>query len=69
MSSAEFADFILERTGVTLVPGTCFGKHGEGYVRLSFTKRPEIIDAACKEMKDAISEFTSGTSVRQGRVG
>ena len=69
MSSAEFADFILERTGVTLVPGTCFGKHGEGYVRLSFTKRPEIIDAACKEMKDAISEFTSGTNVRQGKAG
>jgi aspartate aminotransferase len=64
MSSAEFADFVLERAGVTLVPGTCFGEHGEGYVRICFTKEPEIIEAACKKMKDALLGFTSRTSLR-----
>jgi aspartate aminotransferase len=38
MSSAEFADFVLERAAVTLVPGTCFGEHGEGHVRVCFTR-------------------------------
>ncbi len=61
MSSAEFADFVLERAGVTLVPGTSFGMHGEGHVRMSFTKEPEIIGEACERMKDALSEFLSGT--------
>ena len=65
MSSAEFADFVLERAGVTLVPGTCFGTHGEGHVRMSFTKEPEIIEEACARMKDALSEFMSGTEERE----
>ena len=65
MSSAEFADFVLDRAGVTLVPGTCFGTHGEGHVRMSFTKEPEIIEEACARMKDALSEFMSGTEERE----
>lgn len=57
MSSAEFAEFVLEKAGVTLAPGTFFGEHGEGYVRICFTKKPEIIEEACEKMKDALSQF------------
>lgn len=57
MSSAEFAEFVLERAGVTLVPGNCFGEHGEGYVRICFTKEPEIIEEACIKMRDALSQI------------
>ena len=35
--SADFAQRILERTGVWLTPGTAFGEHGEGFVRISVT--------------------------------
>lgn len=56
MSSAEFADFVLEKAGVALLPGTCFGEYGEGYVRLCYTRRPEVIEEACEAMKKALSE-------------
>ena len=37
MSSLSFADLILERAMVNVVPGVGFGEHGEGYVRLALT--------------------------------
>ncbi len=41
-NSKEFADDLLEQVGVVVIPGTGYGKYGEGYVRLSLT----IPDAA-----------------------
>ncbi len=35
--SAEFADRLLDRAGVFVAPGTGYGRHGEGYVRISLT--------------------------------
>ncbi len=34
-SCVQFSNDVLEKSGIVLVPGTAFGKHGEGYVRLS----------------------------------
>lgn len=36
-TSAEFATDLLEQVGVVVTPGNGYGKHGEGYVRLSLT--------------------------------
>lgn len=36
-SSLDFTRYILEQAWVSLTPGSIFGKHGEGYVRLAFT--------------------------------
>ena len=41
-TSVDFANDLLERVGVVVTPGVGYGKHGEGYVRLSLT----IPDAA-----------------------
>jgi LL-diaminopimelate aminotransferase len=41
-TSLEFANNLLEQVGVLVIPGTGYGKYGEGYVRLSLT----IPDAA-----------------------
>ena len=41
-TSLEFANDLLEQVGVVVIPGTGYGKYGEGYVRLSLT----ISDAA-----------------------
>jgi len=35
ITSADFAGRLLEETGVSVTPGTAFGQHGEGYVRIS----------------------------------
>ena len=37
MTSAEFADRLLEEAAIVVTPGTSFGDHGEGYFRLSLT--------------------------------
>ncbi len=34
-NSWQFFDFLLEEFGIVVVPGSGFGQHGEGYVRLS----------------------------------
>lgn len=36
-TSVEFANDLLEQVGVVVTPGIGWGKHGEGYVRLSLT--------------------------------
>ncbi|MBA7486914.1 Aspartate aminotransferase [subsurface metagenome] len=36
-TSAEFTADLLEQVGVVVTPGTGYGPHGEGYVRLSLT--------------------------------
>ena len=35
-TSDEYCEKLLEETGVCVLPGTCFGKNGEGYVRLCY---------------------------------
>jgi LL-diaminopimelate aminotransferase len=37
LSSAQFVGRILSETGVVLTPGNGFGRHGEGYFRISLT--------------------------------
>jgi LL-diaminopimelate aminotransferase len=36
-TSEEFTNDLLEKVGVVVTPGTGYGRHGEGYVRLSLT--------------------------------
>jgi aspartate aminotransferase len=43
MTSNEIANHILEKAGVALLPGSSFGDHGEGYLRLSYAVATETI--------------------------
>ncbi len=36
MTCDEYSNELLEKTGVCVLPGNCFGKEGEGYIRLSY---------------------------------
>jgi aminotransferase len=46
MTSAEFAEGLLTEEKVAVVPGSVFGKCGEGYVRCCYaTSLPEIEEA------------------------
>ena len=44
--SEGFASAVLQRSHVSLTPGTVFGVHGEGYIRLSFTDSTERVAQA-----------------------
>src|SRR5438067_10483094 len=47
-TSRDFANWLFDKTGVFITPGTNFGKQGEGYVRLSMTAPDVGIDPALK---------------------
>ena len=52
LSSMEFSYRLLEKVHVSVVPGTTYGKNGEGYVRIALTKSDnEIIEAANRIQK------------------
>jgi aspartate/methionine/tyrosine aminotransferase len=49
-SSQDLADRILEEAGVALLPGTSFGKNGEGYLRISYANSLENIERALEKL-------------------
>ncbi|HJM88016.1 MAG TPA: LL-diaminopimelate aminotransferase [Dehalococcoidia bacterium] len=56
-SSADFAQRLIEATGVVVTPGASYGDAGEGYVRLSLT----IADDRLEEGLNRLSEFARGS--------
>jgi aspartate/methionine/tyrosine aminotransferase len=46
----ELADLILNEAGVAVLPGTAFGAHGEGFLRLSFANSRENIALALERI-------------------
>jgi aminotransferase len=44
MTSVEFAQRLLEEERLALVPGSSFGPHGEGHVRISYSSSVEQLD-------------------------
>jgi aspartate aminotransferase len=57
-SAAELADYLLEEAGVAVLPGTAFGRHGEGYLRLSYANSLENIEKALERMVHALAALS-----------
>ncbi|MBN1147756.1 MAG: pyridoxal phosphate-dependent aminotransferase [Anaerolineales bacterium] len=51
------AEYLLDEAGVALLPGTSFGKYGEGYLRLCFANSLENIHAALERLAEAFSKL------------
>ncbi|HEY3289394.1 MAG TPA: LL-diaminopimelate aminotransferase [Anaerolineae bacterium] len=51
-TSAAWGEYLLEKKGISLTPGTAFGAHGEGYVRIS-------LGTATKRIKEAMERIAS----------
>jgi LL-diaminopimelate aminotransferase len=49
-TSAEFAERLLEGAAISVTPGTAFGAHGEGYVRISLGMGTERIREAMERL-------------------
>ncbi|GAC1394638.1 MAG: LL-diaminopimelate aminotransferase [Ktedonobacteraceae bacterium] len=49
-TSRNFADWLFDKTGVLVTPGTNFGAAGEGYLRISMTAPDERIETALERM-------------------
>lgn len=52
-SSLDFTYDLMEKTGVIVVPGSSFGKHGEGFVRFALVQKEEQIVKAIDNIKNS----------------
>lgn len=57
LSCQDLSDYLLEDAGVAVLPGTAFGKFGDGYLRLSYANSLENIQEALVRMDSAISRI------------
>jgi aspartate/methionine/tyrosine aminotransferase len=55
-SSTEFAQYLLETCNVACVPGSAFGTHGEGYLRLSYAQPLNQLKHACERIQQAFQQ-------------
>jgi aspartate/methionine/tyrosine aminotransferase len=51
------AEHLLEAAGVAVLPGTVFGRYGEGYLRVCFANAMENIQAALPLMARALGDL------------
>jgi aspartate aminotransferase len=57
LSSEEFANRLLNEAGVAALPGTAFGRYGEGYLRFSFANSLPNIQAAVERIRNFVSHL------------
>jgi LL-diaminopimelate aminotransferase len=52
ITSAEFAQRLLEETAVSVTPGLGYGTHGEGYIRISLTTPDDRLNEAMNRLRN-----------------
>ena len=57
MESCKLGDYLLNEAGVAVLPGTSFGKYGEGYLRLSFANSVANIKKALERISAALKKL------------
>ena len=62
LSSWDFAKYLAKEHKVAVVPGSIFGKAGEGYVRLSFA-------ASSEQLREGIARIEKGAAAIRARKG
>ncbi len=56
-SSEQIADFLLKDARVAVLPGTNFGEHGEGYIRLCYATNLENIKKGIDRIKKSMRKI------------
>ncbi|KRM27445.1 aspartate transaminase [Limosilactobacillus panis DSM 6035] len=51
LNSVDFADQLLKKAGILVVPGLAFGKSGEGFVRIAATQPLTVLKEAVAKMQ------------------
>jgi len=68
LGSLGFTKLLLEKAGVAVSPGVCFGEHGEGHVRIALCENTHRIRQATRNIR----RFLSGggeTAMQQAQGG
>ena len=50
-TSAQFAARLLEEIDIVVTPGSSYGRHGEGYIRLSLTTPDSQVEKGCQRLE------------------
>jgi aminotransferase len=58
MKSEKFADFLMKNAKVVVVPGSEFGSHGEGFVRMSYATSYDKIEEAMDRIEAAVRKLS-----------
>ena len=53
MTSAQLVDILLEKARVLAVPGSSFGRHGEGYLRFVYAQTMETLKKTIQRIKES----------------
>jgi aspartate aminotransferase len=56
-TSTQVSNALLEEAGVAVLPGSSFGRYGEGYLRLSYANSIENIETALERMRKAFERW------------
>lgn len=56
-TSQEVADYLLNEASVALVPGSAFGRSGEGYLRISYATSYEQLEEGLYKMESALAKL------------
>lgn len=59
MTSLQFCEWLLKEAKVACVPGSEFGKYGEGFIRLSYATAFDRIEQAMKNVEKAVKKLKS----------
>jgi LL-diaminopimelate aminotransferase len=51
INSADFANLLLEKTGIIVTPGIGYGEYGEGFVRIALTVEEKRLEEAIERLK------------------
>ena len=60
ITSAEFAEFLLEEEGLIVLPGSSFGEGGEGFFRVSFITSPARLREAAERAGRVLTRLSVG---------
>ena len=64
MRSSEVADHLLNDAGVSVLAGTAFGQHGEGFLRLSYANSRQNLSRALELMEASLARLPAAAAAR-----
>lgn len=59
-TSKQVADHLLEDGCVAVLPGTDFGRNGEGFIRLSYVAEEDVLEEGIRRIEGSIKELMAG---------
>jgi len=57
MNDEELADYLLKEAKVALVPGSCFGRYGQGHIRIAYSTSYDNLEKGLERISRALKKI------------